>query len=140
MEDKINNIDAEFFKFDKPITSRYATHMVDNKFYNEVNIKNQDEIKYLSEEELKEGKQGYILAPYMFVSHTEESLKEYREFMDIYHNEHKYCPKCGSESCWTTLVGYVKQEGKEYKDLNKCTCTTCGDVHTCHERVKEKIA
>lgn len=83
-------------------------------------------------------KPGYVYAPYTPCEHTEESLKEYNDFMSEYNLEHKLCPKCGEESHMSTLMGYVLVHGKEseYKDLNRCTCMSCGDSHTTHERVK----
>jgi len=84
---------------------------------------------------------GYIYAPYIIRNHTKESLKEYREFMDEYDKNHECCPECGAKEHMTTLIGYVLNDDKkeEYKDLNRCECSNCGDVHTCHERVKDKI-
>lgn len=65
----------------------------------------------------------------------------YHEFMDWYDNEHRYCPVCGAESYWTTLVGYslIRGREEEYMDLNRCECNNCGDSHTYHDRVREKI-
>lgn len=73
-------------------------------------------------------------------THTEESLREYNSFMDGYRGERIHCPKCGSTLYNTTLVGYVLVRGKEdeYKDLNRCTCSKCGDRHTFHERVNRQ--
>ena len=69
------------------------------------------------------------------MEHTEESLKEYNEFMTNYRIEHECCPKCGSIEHTTTLMGNIKN-GNNYKNLNQCVCVDCLDVHTCHERVK----
>jgi DNA-directed RNA polymerase subunit M/transcription elongation factor TFIIS len=79
-----------------------------------------------------------VFLPYIMGSHTEESLKEYNDFMEEYENKHQYCPKCGSDDCITTLVGYILNRDKkeEYKDLNICTCMKCGDKHTFHDRVE----
>jgi predicted nucleic-acid-binding Zn-ribbon protein len=59
------------------------------------------------------------------------------EFIEKYNLLHKYCPKCGSTFYKTTLVGYPIDSSNpdEYKDLNKCTCANCKDVHTYHDRV-----
>lgn len=48
-----------------------------------------------------------------------------------------WCPKCGSESYSTTLVGYILNMDKkeDYKDKNRCVCQECGDVHTTHDRL-----
>lgn len=83
---------------------------------------------------------GYISAPYILGEHTEESRKKYDKFMKKYHKNHKYCPRCGFIKHTTTLVGYPLIDGKEneYKDLNRCECLSCGDIHTCHERVKNR--
>ena len=46
---------------------------------------------------------------------------EYDIFMDKYEEKHQCCPKCGSESYTTILVGYpLDMNNKEsYKDENK---------------------
>jgi len=82
---------------------------------------------------------GLIWAPYVLVEHNEESLKEYREFMDKYNEEHEFCPKCGSKKHSTTLMGYplIRGEEDKFRDLNQCVCTDCGDVHTTHERINK---
>lgn len=61
----------------------------------------------------------------------------YDAFMKEYNSLHKCCPKCGSEPHMTTLVGYLLDldHTEDYKDLNRCTCTKCGDSHTMHERI-----
>jgi len=60
----------------------------------------------------------------------------YDKFMDKYEKEHALCPKCGEENHRSTLVGYAfdSSNPEEYKDLNRCTCMECGDIHTTHER------
>jgi len=71
-----------------------------------------------------------------------DSLKKGSErrdaFFKEYHRKHKLCPKCGSDSCTSTLAGYTYVAGEEdkYMDLNDCTCSNCGDHHTTHERVE----
>ena len=89
--------------------------------------------------EKKVENQGIIYVPYVMKEHTDESLKEYNEFKSEYKKQHKFCPKCGSESPSTTLMGYIVNWDKkeEYKDLNRCVCQECGDVHTTHERVSK---
>lgn len=96
--------------------------------------------KFLTEDEIKEGKWGYVLVPYILSEHSEESSNRYSEFMNQYHNQHKYCPECGCEHYTTTLVAYILNWDKrdEYKDNNKCVCSKCGDVHTTHDRVSNK--
>jgi ribosomal protein S27AE len=125
------------FKNMKKIKTNYANKMVDGKFYGVVKVENAPITKYLSPEEVAEGKQGYVLAPYILGEHTEESSKQYDLFMKEYHKQHKYCPKCGGEQHTTTLVGYVLNWDKkdEYKDLNRCVCTKCGDNHSTHDRL-----
>lgn len=85
----------------------------------------------------EKGKQGYVLAPYILGEHTEESSKQYDIFMREYHSKHECCPKCGNKQHTTTLVGYILNWDKkdEYKDLNRCVCTKCGDNHSAHDRV-----
>ena len=79
----------------------------------------------------------YIYAPYILGEHSKKSSKEYDKFMKQYDLEHKCCPKCGSEKHVTTLVGYPLDMDKkeEYKDLNSCVCSVCGDKHSIHDRL-----
>jgi len=81
---------------------------------------------------------GMILSPYLSVDITNTKRDEYDIFMKQYNNDHKYCPKCGSESYSCTLVGYILDLNKkeEYKDRNTCICSYCGDTHIIHDRVK----
>jgi len=71
-----------------------------------------------------------------------DSLKKGSErravFFKYYHKKHKLCPKCGSDSCASTLAGYTYVAGEEdkYMDLNDCTCSSCGNHHKVHERVE----
>lgn len=80
---------------------------------------------------------GYVYVPYVFKEHTEESLKEYDDFMKSYEMEHSLCPKCGSDGPFRiSLVGYPLIRGKEseYQDKNRSQCERCGDVHIIHDR------
>jgi hypothetical protein len=83
-----------------------------------------------------------VMVPYEIVHAPEPSAysTEYDIFMDKYYELHKYCPACGSEGHMSTLVGYIlnMDHKEDYKDLNRCTCTSCGDTHTAHDRVKDK--
>ena len=65
---------------------------------------------------------------------------QYNQFITQYQNDHKCCPKCGSEIYNTTLMSTVFNENtpEEYKDTNKCTCIDCGDRHIVHDRVPKK--
>lgn len=65
-------------------------------------------------------------------------LKSINVFIDKYKEHHKYCPKCQSGEYSTTLMGYIVNHDKldEYKDLNECICTNCGNQHIYHERIK----
>lgn len=121
----------------KGIKTKYAKKIINSNLYGVINVKHTPIIKYLTEDEIKEGKEGYILAPYILGEHSEESAKQYDEFMKKYHKQHKYCPKCGGEQHTTTLVGYVLDWDKkeEYKDMNICECMKCGDKHSTHDRV-----
>jgi hypothetical protein len=91
-------------------------------------------------EPLNVNESGVIFAPYICVPHTDESLKDYHKFMKAYRKQHEVCPKCGSKAHTSTLMGYVLNDNKrnEYKDLNRCKCSDCGDVHTAHERISKK--
>lgn len=66
---------------------------------------------------------------------------EYNKFMSIYKLEHKFCPRCNSDKYITTLAGFIydKNNPSEYKNLNRCTCLDCGDIHTTHERVNNSL-
>lgn len=66
-----------------------------------------------------------------------QSKQDYDSFMNQYRKDHALCPKCRHSAHMSTLVGYVyNAEDKEnYKNLNTCTCSHCGDRHTTHERV-----
>lgn len=120
----------------KKIKTDYTNKMVDSKFYGIVNVENAPIIKYLSTEEVVEGKSGYVLAPYVLGEHTKESSKQYDMFMKDYHRKHECCPKCGDKQHTTTLVGYILNWDRkdEYKDLNRCVCAKCGNNHSTHER------
>lgn len=67
-----------------------------------------------------------------------EGRIECKNFLKEYKINHAKCPKCGAESHSTTYVGYILHMDKkdEYKDLNKCVCSECGNVHTTHDRVR----
>ncbi len=65
--------------------------------------------------------------------------KERDEFLENYENDHLVCPNCGEiDNYRSTLVGYIlhMDDKENYKNLNKCTCMKCNDVHTKHERLK----
>ena len=123
----------------KTIKTKYATKMVSNKFFGEIGIACSEQ-KLLTEEEFKNGEQGFIFVPWVYAEHTPESLKEYNKFMKAYHKAHEVCPRCGSNGYSTTLMGYPLVAGHEdeYKDLNACTCTLCKYYHTAHERISKK--
>jgi hypothetical protein len=61
----------------------------------------------------------------------------YDDFMKKYDEEHKYCPNCGTEDCYQTLVGYILDldHPEDYKDKNECGCNGCGHRHIVHDRV-----
>ena len=68
-----------------------------------------------------------------------ESRIKYDAFMKEYNTKHKLCPKCKSKIYIATLAGYIfnSEYSEDYKNLNKCTCGECGNVHTYHERVEK---
>ena len=68
-------------------------------------------------------------------------IDEDEKFRQKYKEDHRYCPKCGSEKYTTTLIGFpIYSDNREaYKNLNKCVCVDCGDKHTAHERIGYKI-
>lgn len=61
------------------------------------------------------------------------------KFKKEYNAARLFCPKCGSNSYTTTLVGYILdyEKPEDYKDRNMCTCEKCGDKHIFHDRVNE---
>jgi len=63
--------------------------------------------------------------------------KECDDYRKKYNEKHKFCPKCGSIKHTSTLVGFGLQLDKkdDYKDLNNCVCSYCGDRHTTHDRI-----
>lgn len=65
------------------------------------------------------------------------SAQAQKAFYMKYNKAHAACPKCGETSHESTFAGYIlNMDDKEnYKDLNTCECTVCGDRHTMHERV-----
>jgi len=77
---------------------------------------------------------------YMRTPSHEQPFGAYNNFMDKYQRDHECCPQCGSKAHIHTLVGYIVRMDKldEYKDLNRCTCHSCGDIHTTHDRVPEE--
>ena len=83
-----------------------------------------------------EKQRGLVWMPYTIVNTTDGPSKEYKDFMSEYKEKHKCCPKCGSDDCITTLVGYILNMDKkdEYEDKNICVCSDCGNRHTVHER------
>ncbi len=117
----------------KKIFSKYAKQEVDPKYYSDVesisvNISDSKDVP------------GVVFAPYIMCEHTEESCKEYNEFMDKYHAQHCCCPKCGSKNYTMTLAGYPLNHDhpEEYKDRNACHCQDCGWKGIAHELVTEK--
>lgn len=82
-------------------------------------------------------KHGLVYMPYLVVESKGPS-KEYEEFMFEYNKLHATCPKCRALSFNCTLMGHVLDMSKKenYKDLNTCTCLSCGDIHTVHERIE----
>lgn len=59
------------------------------------------------------------------------------EFRKEYNRLHACCPKCNSNACTTTLIGYILDMSSpdEYEDKNNCICNNCGDIHIVHDRV-----
>ncbi|MBC8147432.1 MAG: hypothetical protein H8E98_05550 [Bacteroidetes bacterium] len=62
---------------------------------------------------------------------------DYDTFMSKYKKDHEVCPECGYNLHTTTLVSYIldKSKSAEYKDLNRCKCFNCGNVHITHDRI-----
>lgn len=58
---------------------------------------------------------------------------------DIYSIQHDVCPKCGSQSIGTTLVGYIMpQKLADYKDMNDAWCEDCDWKGEYHDLVDEE--
>jgi hypothetical protein len=80
---------------------------------------------------------------------TNEDMKEYiikydkkynhikSLFYEEYKKLHMCCPECGSLKYNKTLLGTILYLDKmnEYKDINKCICLECGNIHIYHDRV-----
>ena len=117
-----------------PIKTKYSKKIVNSNYYGTINVSGSTDDTLSA---------GTIFVPYIMETTKPDASPSdvYTEFMKMYALEHRYCPKCGSDSYSTTLMGYPLVQGEEqnYKDLNNCGCTNCGDVHTTHERVKDKI-
>ena len=117
----------------KGIVSKYANKEVDLKYYGHIETLNVDA-------SIGKDTPGVVFAPYIMCNHTEESLKEYNDFMSQYRSQHCCCPNCGSKNYITTLVGFILDMSKpeEYKDRNACHCQDCGWKGIAHELVPEK--
>ena len=76
--------------------------LVNSKYYSKIKIEPSNELKESSES--IDGNPGYIYVPYIIGEHTEESLKEYNDFMETYKNEHKLCPNCGSDGSYSMTL------------------------------------
>jgi len=115
---------------------KYSKKVIEKSFYSKFEI-NDLPIKFLTEEEIKEGKQGYVFCPYILQSTVNKNSFYSDEFYEKYRNEHKFCPKCGETKHKTTLMAFVLclDDLDAYADLNDCTCLNCGDKHKMHDRV-----
>ncbi len=109
------------------VSNDYVPNMVINSRYSTVDLKNEINLP-------SEGKY------YSNINSTKINT-EYDEFMEQYHFNHECCPVCNDTSCRSTLVGYVLDMNKkeEYKDLNRCICSKCGNTHTTHDRIKMRV-
>lgn len=107
---------------------------MENKFDNE-NVRRQL-YKFYGE---KQGKTYGEFKPELdkMVEDMYEQSKKTIAILKEYSMKHRLCPICKSEKYSTTLVGYVYNPVKEYKDLNSCVCSNCGDRHTTHDRVEK---
>lgn len=58
-------------------------------------------------------------------------------FKKDYYKNHLLCPICLSKEHTSTLMSFVlNYDDKEnFKDLNKCHCENCGNVHFVHDRI-----
>jgi hypothetical protein len=122
----------------KDIKNSHSKKTINPNFYSTIKISDIKEID-LSKEDIDK---GYMFVPYILSTEIPDSpsSKEYDKFMKKYNKEHDVCPKCGSQICSTTLVGYFlnMEKKEEYKDLNNCVCQNCGDKHTWHDRISIK--
>lgn len=107
--------------------SMYSDKEIDSSLYEEIKI----DPNYQSN-----GAMTYI--PYLIKERDpNDTDTTYEDFMKKYREDHKYCPKCGAVSHSSTFVGYVfnRDNPEEYKDLNRCVCQECNDIHTYHDRI-----
>ena len=131
-------VDEATFAPKKIVNSKYALTEVNPDFVSKLKAVGEcvceipaDEVKDMP---------GVILAPYIMCDYTEESLKEYNDFMSAYRDRHRCCPNCGSRNYTMTLAGFPFNHDKpdEYKDRNSCHCLDCGWKGIVHELVPEK--
>lgn len=80
-KDKVTEVENPSWKPSKVLQNRYSNKMVDSRFYGIVEVKKVDsEVKYLTAEEVKAGKSGYFLMPYLpLVTHVSINGKRIRQ-------------------------------------------------------------
>lgn len=118
---------------------KYNNKKINAKFYGKVPVIPQED-----------SPEGYILAPYVLYEQTKiyesdkikmlESMTDRQNFMKQYKEDHALCPNCGIEGYHTqTLTAFIfyNDRPEEYKDLNRCICMKCKNIHTYHDRTKK---
>lgn len=98
------------------------------------------EICVFCKTEITENTKSHVFSdPVCYDCGNKQHHKEqaYNAFMNQYRKDHALCPKCKHSTHVSTLAGYVflSENPDEYKDLNECKCSHCGDKHTTHDRI-----
>ena len=66
---------------------------------------------------------------------TDADRQRLKAFLEDYREQHRCCPRCGSDQVSTTFVGYSldSEHPEDYRDMNVSRCFACdrwcGRVH-----------
>jgi hypothetical protein len=109
------------------------------KYFNKVDTPEPMKCK-LCDTEVTENTKSHVYSDpvcYDCANKHHQSEQKYTSFMNQYRKDHALCPKCKNSCHYSTLVSFAYNTDKpeEYKDLNKCVCSKCGDKHIGHERI-----
>ena len=66
--------------------------------------------------------------------------KQYEDFREQYDSKRLRCPKCGELGNYTMVLvksSFNPEKQDEYRDMTRCTCLKCEDVHLYHYRISE---
>lgn len=93
-------------------------------------------IKY----KIENGVNDDVFKPYTTIFFPDDFSNEYEKFMVNYIKKHFNCPKCGS-CVFEKLenisdIRFRDEMNDDYRDLSKCKCSTCENIHTFNERTE----